>query len=92
MVTLIIYFSAFVLACVMGFLVAKIQLKFAKLILAFFPFIAYSLYLYIYLEVMNPTGESAGAPMLPIVYITLCLPFAIVSVLAFIFFKKRFAV
>jgi|GEM_PF-4567059 len=92
MSTLIIYFFAFIRACLIGFLAAKIQLKFAKVILAFFPFIAVSLYLYIYLEVMTPTGESAGVPMLPIIYITLCLPFAIVSVLAFLCFRKRIVV
>jgi len=53
---------------------------------------AFTLYLYVYLEVMTPTGESAGVPMLPIVYITLCLPFAFVSVLAFLCFRKRIVV
>jgi len=88
----IIYFFSFILACMLGFLAAKIQLKFAKVILAFFPFIAYSLYLYVYLEVLEPTGESRGVPMLPIIYITLCLPFAFVSVLAFLCFRKRIVV
>lgn len=90
--TFIIYFSAFVFACMFGFLAAKIKLRFAKVLLAFFPFIAFTLYLYVYLKVLGPSGEGAGVPMLPIIYVTLCLPFAIVSVLAFVYCKNRFVV
>lgn len=92
MSTLIIYFFAFILAWLNGFLAVKIQLKFATAILALFPFVAFTLYLNVCLEMLEPTGESAGVPMLPIVYITLCLPFAFVSVLAFLCFGKRIVV
>lgn len=89
MSTVVIYSIFMFVAAVLGWIAARYQWKFTKSLLAALPFIGYTIYLYFYFVVFTPSSEGPGVPMLPALYISLCLPFAVASIVAFNLFRKR---